>query len=173
MLSYYQQSTDSRLINIVKFVTEQQNRAHSFIMSSLYRYTAKCFVHNRIIYKGRWYTVGEYLTLGRLCCLVVSVPGYRSRGPGFCSLRHQFSEKWWVWNGVHSVSWGQWRSCLKEKVAAPVYIMENNGRWNPFRDTAPPAKVVNNFAGPAMGLIRLRTKSHGPFFVFVPGKQKY
>jgi hypothetical protein len=33
----------------------------------------------------------------------------------------RFSEKLWVWNWVHSASLLQLRSCLKEKVAAPVY----------------------------------------------------
>jgi hypothetical protein len=33
---------------------------------------------------------------------------------------NRFSEKWWVWNGVHSTSPVQLRSYLKEKVAAPV-----------------------------------------------------
>jgi hypothetical protein len=32
----------------------------------------------------------------------------------------RFSEKQWVWNGVHSASSGQLRSYLEEKVAAPV-----------------------------------------------------
>jgi hypothetical protein len=30
---------------------------------------------------------------------VVSVPGYRSRGPGSIPGATRFSEKWWVWNG--------------------------------------------------------------------------
>jgi hypothetical protein len=32
----------------------------------------------------------------------------------------RFSEKQRVWNGVHSAPWGQLRSYLKEKIAAPV-----------------------------------------------------
>jgi hypothetical protein len=39
-----------------------------------------------------------------LCGLVVIVPGYRFRGPGFIPSATRFSEKWWVWNGVHSAS---------------------------------------------------------------------
>jgi hypothetical protein len=42
--------------------------------------------------------------------LVVRVPGYRSRGPGPILGATRFSEKWWVWNGVHSASWVQLRS---------------------------------------------------------------
>jgi hypothetical protein len=36
----------------------------------------------------------------RLCGLVV--PGCRSRGPGSIPVATRFSEKYWVWNGVHS-----------------------------------------------------------------------
>jgi hypothetical protein len=56
----------------------------------------------------------------RLCGLVVRVPGYRSRGPGSIPGATRFSEKQWVWNGVHSASWVQLRSYLVEKVAAPA-----------------------------------------------------
>jgi hypothetical protein len=56
----------------------------------------------------------------RLCGLVVRVPGYRSKGPGSISGATRFSEKYWVWNGVHSASWVQLRIYLEEKVAAPV-----------------------------------------------------
>jgi hypothetical protein len=54
------------------------------------------------------------------CGLVVRVPGYRSSGPGLIPGATRFSEKWWVWNGVHSASWVQLRSYLKEKVVDPV-----------------------------------------------------
>jgi hypothetical protein len=40
----------------------------------------------------------------RLCGLVVKVPGYRSRGPGSIHGATRFSEKYWVWNGVHLAS---------------------------------------------------------------------
>jgi hypothetical protein len=33
---------------------------------------------------------------------VVRVPGYRSTGPGSIPGATIFSEKYWVWNGVHS-----------------------------------------------------------------------
>jgi hypothetical protein len=42
--------------------------------------------------------------IDRLCGLVVRVPGYLSRGPGSISIDTRFSEKWLVWNGVHSAS---------------------------------------------------------------------
>jgi hypothetical protein len=61
-----------------------------------------------------------YTQTDRFCSLVVRVPGYRSRGPGSIPGATRFSEKYWVWNGVHSASWVQLRSYLKEKVEAPV-----------------------------------------------------
>jgi hypothetical protein len=69
----------------------------------------------------------------RLCGLVVRVSGYRSRGPGFHSGASRFSEKQWVWNGVHSASGGQVRSYLEEIVAAPVKKTETNGWGDPLR----------------------------------------
>jgi hypothetical protein len=50
-----------------------------------------------------------------LCGLVVWPPGYWSRGPGLISGATKFSEKRWLCNGVHSVSWVQLRTYLKEK----------------------------------------------------------
>jgi hypothetical protein len=44
-----------------------------------------------------------------VCGLVVRVPGAT-----------RFSEKQWVWNGVHSASRVKLKSYLKEKVAAPA-----------------------------------------------------
>jgi hypothetical protein len=52
--------------------------------------------------------------------LVATIPVYRSRGPGSIPSTTTFSEKQWVWNGVHSVLWLQLRSHLEEKVAALV-----------------------------------------------------
>jgi hypothetical protein len=49
---------------------------------------------------------------------VVSVSGYRYRGPGFDSRLHQIFWVVVVWNGVHSASWasgGQLRSHLNKK----------------------------------------------------------
>jgi hypothetical protein len=46
--------------------------------------------------------VTVYSAMDHLCGLVVRVPGYRSRGPGSISGATSFSEKYWVWNGVHS-----------------------------------------------------------------------
>jgi hypothetical protein len=45
----------------------------------------------------------------------------------------RFSEKQWVWNGVHSASWGQLRSYLEQIVAAPVKKTETNERRDPLR----------------------------------------
>jgi hypothetical protein len=51
----------------------------------------------------------------RLCGLLVRVCGYRPIGPGFDSRHFQIFWEAAVWNGVHSASWGQLRSYLKEK----------------------------------------------------------
>jgi hypothetical protein len=67
-----------------------------------------------------------------LCGLVVSVPGCRSRGPGSIPGATRFSEKSWVWNGVHSASWLQLRSYLKEKVAARVWKTEITAVGDPL-----------------------------------------
>jgi hypothetical protein len=40
--------------------------------------------------------------LDRLFGLVGRVPGYKSRVPGSIPGAAIFSEKYWVWNGVHS-----------------------------------------------------------------------
>jgi hypothetical protein len=44
------------------------------------------------------------IIINRLCGLVVRVPGYRSGGPGSIPGAARFSEKLWVWNGVHAAS---------------------------------------------------------------------
>jgi hypothetical protein len=58
--------------------------------------------------------------IDRLCALVVGVPDYISRGTGSIPGATRFSEKYWVWNGVHLASWVQLRSYSKEKVGASV-----------------------------------------------------
>jgi hypothetical protein len=70
---------------------------------------------------------------GRLCGLVVRVSGYRSKVLGSIPGVSRFSEKQWVWNGVHSASWGQLRSYLGEILAAPVKKTETNDRGDPLR----------------------------------------
>jgi hypothetical protein len=57
----------------------------------------------------------------------------------------KFYEKQWVWNGVHSASWGQLRSYLEEIVAAPVKKTETNDRGDLLRwprDTLYPQKLA-------------------------------
>jgi hypothetical protein len=50
----------------------------------------------------------------------VRIPGYKFRGPGSIPGATRLSEKYWVWNGVHSASRVQLRSYLEEKVEALV-----------------------------------------------------
>jgi hypothetical protein len=87
--------------------------------------------------------IGPFRTRITSCCLVVRVPGYRSRGPGFDSRSYQI---FWevVWNGVHSASWAQLKSYLKEKAAAPVQkseitVVGDLPHW--LRDTPLSARV--------------------------------
>jgi hypothetical protein len=49
-------------------------------------------------------TVSQFVVSHRLCGLVGRVPGYRSRGPDSIPGATRFSQKQWVWNGVHSAS---------------------------------------------------------------------
>jgi hypothetical protein len=60
------------------------------------------------------------IIIGRFSGLMVRVPGNRYRGPVSIPGATKFSEKQCVWNVVHSASWIQLKSYLKEKVAAPV-----------------------------------------------------
>jgi hypothetical protein len=52
----------------------------------------------------KFVTLSFFLDL--LCGLVVRVPSYRSRGPGFDSRRYHIFWEVRVWNWVHSASWG-------------------------------------------------------------------
>jgi hypothetical protein len=69
----------------------------------------------------------------RLCGLVSEFLSTDREVPGSIPGASRFSEKQWVWIGVHSASRGQLRSYLKEKVAAPVKKTEINDRGNPLR----------------------------------------
>jgi hypothetical protein len=86
-------------------------------------FTYFCF-YLRDIFNTSMHTVWNFgawmIFMHRLCVLAVRVPGYRSRGHGSIPDTIRFSEKLWVWNGVHLASEVQLRSYLKEKVAAQV-----------------------------------------------------
>jgi hypothetical protein len=69
----------------------------------------------------------------RLCGLVVRVLGYRSRGPGSIAGATRFSEKKWVWNGLHSASCVHSRSYLEEKSSGSSLEIRKYGRRDPSR----------------------------------------
>jgi hypothetical protein len=107
----------------------------------------------------------------RLCGLVVSVPGYRSRGPGFDTRLYQI-----FWDVV-DLEQGPLslvriiEKLLNGKVAAPVQKTEINGRGDPLRwprDTLYPLKLAltsPTSGGRSVGIVRLGTKARE--FVFV------
>jgi hypothetical protein len=82
---------------------------------------------------GRFLQSRCWVKADHLCGLVVRVPGYRSRGPRSIPGATRFSEKQWVRNGLHSASWVQLRSYMKEKAAAPVYYTEITAVGDPSR----------------------------------------
>jgi hypothetical protein len=50
-------------------------------------------------------TLRVVLDMGHLLCgLVVRVPDFKTRGSGSISSATRYSENWWFWNGVHSLS---------------------------------------------------------------------
>jgi hypothetical protein len=69
--------------------TPSSSDSHSFSILLLF----PCLPLHIVLYipsPGRslyYYTM--FVSFGRLCCLVIRVPGYRSRGPGFDSRRYQ------------------------------------------------------------------------------------
>jgi hypothetical protein len=52
----------------------------------------------------RWVVMYVFRQNYRFCGLVNRVHAYRSRGPGSIPGANRYSEKYWVWNGVHSAS---------------------------------------------------------------------
>jgi hypothetical protein len=90
--------------------------------------------------------------------------------PGSIPGASRFSERQWVWNGVHSVSWGQLRSYLEEIVAAPVKKTETNDRGIRCADHAIPSirKSWHYFSNKRRSLGRhssIADRSHGVFLM--------
>jgi hypothetical protein len=107
-----------------------------------------------------------------LCALVVSVPGYRSRDPGFYSPRYQiFWEVVDLERGPLSlvgtieelVGINSSGSCLENREYGRGYPL----RWP--RDTLYQQKLVltsTTCGGRSVGIVRLRTKTTEVFFCF-------
>jgi hypothetical protein len=100
-----------------------------------------------------------------LCGLVVRVPGYRSRGPGFDFWRHQI---FWVvdlergplslvWITEELLEWKSSGSGQENRIHDRGYRL----RWP--HDTLYPQKLAltsPTSGGRSVGIVRLRTKSH-------------
>jgi hypothetical protein len=110
-------------------------------------------------------------TMDRLCGLALRVPGYRSRGPGFDFRRYQiFREAVGLERGPLSLvriteeilEWKSSDSGLENR--------DLKGRGDPLRwprDTLYPQKLPRTSptsGGRSVGIVRLRTKSHGVSF---------
>jgi hypothetical protein len=101
-------------------------------------------------------------THDNLCGLVVRAPGYRSRGPGSISGATRFSERFCIWNGVHSASKVQLRSYLKEKNRGSDLENRDYGRRDQPRcprDTPLSINVGTNFADEWRSLSRYEYSS--------------
>jgi uncharacterized protein YaiE (UPF0345 family) len=100
-----------------------------------------------------------------LCGLVMRVPGCRSRGPGSISGATRFSEKYWVFDGVHSASWIQLRSYFRRKcngsgLEIREYCRRDPSRW--LHGTLYPQKLAltsRTSGGRSVGIVRSRTQA--------------
>jgi hypothetical protein len=108
---------------------------------------------------------------GGLCGLVVRVPGYRSRDPGFDSRLYRI---FWEVVGLERGPLSLMRiteELLERKIAASVYKTEINGRGDSLgwpRNTLYPLKLALSSptsGGRLVGVVRWRTET--PEFVVV------
>jgi hypothetical protein len=97
------------------------------------------------------------------CPSTVGVPGYRARGPGSIPGATTFSERWWIWSGVHSASWVQLGGLLGRKSNGSGLEIQEYGRRDPSRwphGTLYPqmlALTSPTRSGRSIGVVRSRT----------------
>jgi hypothetical protein len=108
-----------------------------------------------------------YITSDRLCGLVIRVPGYGSRGPGFDFQRYQI---FWEVVGLQRGPLSLVRiieELLEGKSSGSGLENWINGRRDPLcwpRDTLYPQKLAitsPTSGGRSVGIVLLRTKGHG------------
>jgi hypothetical protein len=105
----------------------------------------------------------------RLCGLEVRVPGYRSRGPGFDSRRYQF---FWEVVGLERglLSLMRITEELLEWKSSGSGLENRYGRYGPRDPLRWPRDTSPTSGGRSVGIVCLRTKSHGVFFKIVLDK---
>jgi hypothetical protein len=100
-------------------------------------------------------------------CLVVRVPGYRSRGPGSISGSTRFSEKWWVWNGSTQPRECNWGVTLKKISRSGLenreYGRRDSSRWP--HGTLYQHKLAPT--SPTSGRRYIRSWTHAREFIFL------
>jgi hypothetical protein len=125
-----------------------------------------CIVHSiKLSHLKTWIINSDWKHPDCLCGLVVRVPGYRSRGPGFDSRRYQiFWEVVGLERGPFSIV-STIQGLLERKRSGSGLENRQYGRGDPLRwpnDTLYPQKVALTSptnGGHSVGIVRSRTKA--------------